>query len=110
MKIPSYMRFQIAAINDLCVDIGLAGKYQADADLSVSHKRFDLYVTTLPNGKRHTDPEAITLTCHLSAITQPGWGAVKTLDEGIEHCRLELEAIIEHLEQLRGESQEGQPS
>lgn len=106
MKIPSYMRFQIAAINDLCIDIGLAGKYQADADLSVSRKRFDLYVTTLPIGKRHTDPEAITLTCHFGAITQPGWGAVKTPENGVAHCRAELEAIIEHLDRLLGESQE----
>lgn len=109
MKIPSSMRFQIVAINDLCIDIGLAGTYEAHVHLPVSHRLFALDVTTMPAGKRHGDPEAVSLRCDMNAITQPGWGGMHDPDEAIEYCRNQLEGIIEHLEQLQADSQEGAP-
>jgi len=109
MKIPSHLRFEIAAINDLCIDVGLAGKYEANLDLIVSHALFVLDVTTRRLDSEQPADGRVRLHCTLGRITVPGWG---NLTEALAHelVREELDRIVRHLEQLLADSQEGQPS
>ncbi|WP_129138820.1 hypothetical protein [Modicisalibacter coralii] len=109
MKLPTHIRFEIAAINDLCIDIGLAGKYEARADLVTGPKLFVLDVTTCPVGSARTADDCERHSCTLGRLTVPGWGNL-TPERALELVREELAETIQHLERLRAETQEGQPS
>lgn len=106
MKIPTYLRFQIAAINDLCIDVGLAGKYKANTSLDVGPDLFALYLSTMPIGKRHGDPEAVSFPCSLHALTQPGWGGMDDPADALDYVRSQLDAMLSHLHALSDDSQE----
>lgn len=102
-KLPTDIRFLIARVNDLAIDLLLTGRYEAHTYLHGGLAHASWRLVTMPVGKRHTDPEAIGFDCDLCAIFTPGWGGIATPEEASERCRRQLGEMLEHLEALVAE-------
>ncbi|RTR01973.1 hypothetical protein [Halomonas nitroreducens] len=102
-SIPSATRFLMARIQDLVLDLNLAGRHQAWLYIH-GGDRLSYRLVTMPRGCTHTDPEAVGMDAWLSRLwdqdymQRMGWSwqiAQQTVHADLLNMAERLERLIE---------------